>query len=88
MPLVAYSKDFKKQYNALDEAIQKAFDERLGRFMKDPKDPILQDKAAKHDWWGHRYFHVTGNFRAVYKIVDGVSYFVAVGSHPQLFKKY
>jgi len=81
-----FYKKFKKQYKKL-RAIQKKVDERLVLFAKDPFDPILNNHGLAGKYEGCRSINITGNYRAIYELVnDNTAYFIALGTHPTLYK--
>ncbi len=77
-----------KLWAKTDKAIQNAFLEKLKLFAENPKNDLLHDEPLgkrRDNWEGHRSIAVTGNFRAVYKLVEkDLAQFVAIGSHSEL----
>ena len=81
-----FSKKFKKMYLKAPSRIQSEFDERLKVFYGNPNDEILNRHPLQGEWRGHYSINVTGDIRALYKVVDiDVAYFVVIGSHSELY---
>jgi len=81
-----FHKNFRKQYKRLT-AIQKKVDERLVLFAKDPFNPVLNNHGLTGKYKGCRSINITGNFRAVYELIDdNTAYFIALNTHPNLYK--
>lgn len=75
-----------KQYKKLP-AIQKKVDKRLALFAEDPFVPALNNHALAGKYEGYRSINITGNYRAIYELVnDNTAYFIALGTHPNLYK--
>jgi addiction module RelE/StbE family toxin len=80
------TKNFDKQYAKLPPKIKTAFEARLDLFVANPFDSALRNHALKGKYLGFRSIDVTGDFRALYKVEDGVVYiFAFIGSHSQLY---
>jgi len=82
---VKFAKQFKKLYKKSPLAIQRSFDERLAVFLADPNNFILRNHPLKGDLDGSFTINITGDWRAIYKVVDGVIIFIALGTHSQLY---
>ncbi len=80
-----------KKLKKLDVRIRKSFKERILLFTKDPADLRLDNHPLKREWQGYRSIDITSNYRAVYKEIqiggDSVAYFVALGTHDELYRK-
>ena len=64
----------------------------IEEFIKDPDNPQLNNHPLKREWTGFQSINITADFRAIYKVVDfsdgeSVYYFVALGTHEQLYKR-
>jgi len=70
--------------------IRKAFKIRILIFSKDPFNPQLRNHLLRDDWEGCRSIDINADWRAVYKELQEhgvqIAYFVAVGTHKQLYK--
>lgn len=82
--------DFIKLLKKSDVKIRKSFKERIIKFSKNPLDPQLHDHPLKKKWYGHRSIDITADWRAIYKEIkfgeESVAYFVAIGTHKELYK--
>jgi len=87
---VEYDPDFIKRLKKLDVRIRNSFKERILKFSKKPRDPQLNNHQLKKEWQGYRSIDITADWRAIYmEIKDGkenVAYFVAIGTHKELYK--
>lgn len=80
------SRYFDKQFEKLNLKIQRKFFERLNLFLKDHNHPLLKNHSLKGDMVGCRAFSVTGDFRAIYRIIEKDEIkFVDIGTHPQVY---
>jgi len=87
MVRVFKSRQFEKQFAKLPVSVQEAYFERMKLFVAHRQHPLLHDHALTREWIGHRSINVTGNYRAVYwEITDDSLEFVAIGTHPQLYR--
>ena len=82
---VEFHRTFVKQYDRLPVKVQLRFKERLKLFVADNRQEPLRDHPLTGEWLGHRSINVTGDFRAIYKLVDETAVFAAIGSHSQLY---
>jgi len=82
-----FSRTFSKQYDRAPFGVCNAFDTRLRIFLQDKFHPFLNNHALTGEWRGHRSFNVTGDWRAVWQEREGgtIAYFVALGTHSQLY---
>lgn len=83
---VSYSRSFKKNYKKLGLKVRKKFDERLAIFQEYPFHPILNNHSVHYPYDGCRSINITGDIRALYEPKDDMAYFLAVGSHSELYK--
>lgn len=74
-----------------DVRIRNSFKKALETFFKDPSSLELDNHELKRDWKGFRSIDVTSDLRAIYqedkKGDEPVAYFVALGTHNELYKK-
>jgi addiction module RelE/StbE family toxin len=83
---ILFHKQFSKGYKKLPKKIQEQFKVRLKIFTDDIFDPILENHALHGKYFGLRSVNVTGDFRALYSIVDEVSVeFVLIDTHSNLY---
>ena len=84
---VHYHRNFKKQFKRLSKNLQDKFGIRLAVFLSEPYSMELNNHPLAGEWRGHRSIDITGDIRAVYRIENETSLFVAIGSHNQLYSK-
>ena len=80
-----YHKGFRKQYKKFPPKIRERFQQRLLLFVEDPFNPVLGNHQLHGRWDGFRSIDITGDIRAIYEELDDLAYFVAIGSHSQLY---
>lgn len=79
-------RNFEKRYIKLPHGIRKRFKERRDVFTLNPFDPILQNHALQGKYQGYRSISITGDYRAVYKLIDkDTIIFVDLGTHSELY---
>lgn len=84
---LTYHPHFKKQYKKLRPAQKKRLAKALALFKNKPYHPDLYNHPLKGEWKGHRSIAFGGDWRAHYlPKVDDEAYFVAIGTHSQLYK--
>lgn len=82
---VRFSKNFLKQYKKL-RAVQKKIDGRLVLFRRAPHDPALNNHALTGEYKGYRSINITGDFRALYELVDNhTAFFITIDTHSNLY---
>jgi len=75
-----FSRRFKTEYNKLPKEIQKAFDEKLSLFLKNPSHPSLRVKqiqGIKNRWEGL----ITMKYRFTFQFLENELLFRAIGTH-------
>ena len=61
--------------------------ERITLFTKDPLDYALRNHALNTPYKGSYSIDITGDYRAVYHLVDDqTAMFTHIGTHSQLYK--
>lgn len=70
------------QYNL---KLTSKFQERLVKFLANPKDDELKDHKLTGVLEGFRAFSVTGDIRVVYRIIEGTLDLYDIGSHNQVY---
>ena len=81
-----FTRRFRKEYRALPREIQKAFDEKLGLFLKDMHHPSLRVKriqGTKHRWEGS----VTMKYRFTFEFSRDTLIFRTIGTHDNLHQQ-
>ena len=88
---IRYSPGFYQRYKKLDVRVCKSFDEKIKTFLKDPYDLQLDNHVLKKKWAGYRSIDITVDYRAIYEETheeeDIIAYFVALGTHDELYKE-
>jgi addiction module RelE/StbE family toxin len=77
----SFTKDFKKMHLS----VRGKFVERRQLFAANPFHPLLHNHALKGKWTGYRSINVTGDYRAIFYVMDTAYVFVRIGTHPQLY---
>ncbi|MFA6158365.1 MAG: type II toxin-antitoxin system YafQ family toxin [Candidatus Paceibacterota bacterium] len=85
MPSILH-KSFIKRYSRMDKKVQMAFIKRFDAFSKNPFDPTLENHELHAEWSHHRSINVTGDIRAIYRTDGGITIFVAIGTHSELYE--
>ena len=74
-----------------DIRIRKSFKKTIELFCKDPNNPELDNHELQREWQGFRSIDITADLRAIYQEVEEedepTAYFVAFGTHKELYKK-
>ncbi len=87
---VRFTNDFFLQYKKADIRIRSKVDDCLRVFKRNPNDLQLKNHRLKREWVGHRSINITSDWRAIYREVrlagEIIIYFVALGTHRQLYK--
>jgi addiction module RelE/StbE family toxin len=85
---IFFHRTFKKHCQKLPKKTQQRFQERIALFGTDPFDPVLHNHALSGDFKGYRSIDVTGDVRAMYKVLDADTVeFAVIGTHHQLYGK-
>ena len=80
------SKRFGKDFKKLPKSTKKKVIIVLQKFINNPQDQSLNSHSLSGRWNKHFSINVTGDVRAVYVFIeDEIVYFVAVGSHSELY---
>lgn len=76
-----------KQQEKLSRAVQIKLDERIGLFINEPFNSVLNNHELHTPYKDHRSINISGNIRAIYEPKnDGSVLFVRVGTHSELYK--
>lgn len=86
--VIKLHKDFVKQAAKLKPAQKKRLKNALELFQEHPLHPDLYNHSLSGRWKGYRSISFGGDWRAHYEITDNqtVAWFVACGTHSQLYK--
>ena len=81
-------KNFIKMYKRLRPTEQRHFKEQRDQFWIDPYHPTLNNHALRGKYTGYRSINITGDIRAIYKLVDNDTFlFVTIGTHKKLYRE-
>ena len=83
---VDFHNQFRKQYKKLSMKIKDKFNERLIVFKDNPLIPELHNHALHGKYDGCRSINVTGDYRAIYEVLDGGVRFLEIDTHSNLYK--
>ena len=88
---VVYDKLFFDKLKRVDVRIQKSVKGIILLFSKDPNNPQLNNHLLRDEFEGYRSIDITSDWRAIYQEIqtgaEKVAYFIALGTHKQLYKK-
>jgi addiction module RelE/StbE family toxin len=84
-----FDADLYKLYKKANVRIQKAVDQKIALFEKDPFDPQLNNHELHEEYEGLRSIDVTNDYRALYEEVpsgdETIAYFSLLGTHEELY---
>lgn len=84
---VIFHKRFDKMAGKLPSKVKTKMVERITLFSKDPLAYTLRNHALNTPYKGSYSIDITGNYRAVYHLVnDQTAMFTHIGTHSQLYK--
>ena len=66
--------------------VKEKFEAKLRLFREDRYSPTLNNHSLAGEYAGYRSINVTGDWRAIFMEVRETVYFVALGTHSQLYK--
>lgn len=77
---------FDRRYRKLRPAEKQKFKERKDIFLQNPFAPVLHNHSLKGDYKGYRSINITGDLRAVYRMLDSeTAYFITIDTHSNLY---
>lgn len=83
---ISYSKDFLKVVHTLSSVRRTRLKQRIELLIDEPHNSQLHNHKLSGEWSGYRSINITGDLRAVFTLSKSEIYFVALGSHAQLYK--
>lgn len=84
---VTFHKRFDKMAGKLPPKVKTKMVERITLFSKDPLAYVLRNHALNTPYGGSYSIDITGDYRAIYHLVDGhTAMFTHLGTHSQLYK--
>lgn len=88
--IVRFDPDLLAKLKKAKVTVKKSFKTRLAIFSQNPQEPLLNNHPLRKDWAGYRSIDITKDYRAVYtEKIEGretIAYFVALGTHQELYK--
>lgn len=88
---VKYSPSFLATVKKTNVRIRKSLKERIDLFSKDPHNPQLNNHPLRNKFQGFISIDISSDWRAIYEEVligdETVAYFIALGTHKQLYGK-
>lgn len=86
--LIRFTTDFDRQFrDRLTNKQKIQVLDAIDLFIDKPFHESFRNHALKGEWIGYRSISIGGDLRLHFKIIDEqTAYFVAVGSHKQLYK--
>jgi len=84
---IIYSKYFVKRYKKLPQNIQKKFKERLGLFIGDDDNGLLNIHSLRGEFTGKYSFNVNADYRVIYDYNknDEIAVLIDIGTHSELY---
>lgn len=84
---VIFHRNFEKQYRKLRVSERKRVKERLGLFLDDEFNPVLNNHPLRGKYKGYRSINIAGDLRIIYKFQNqDLRVFVSLGTHNLLYK--
>lgn len=84
---VKLHKDFEKQLAKLPKKRRDKVVDTIELFLENPTEPSLRNHTLTAEWAGYNSISAGGDLRLHFKILQSNTvYFVAVGTHSQLYK--
>ncbi len=89
--IIKYDPAFLQALKKANVRIRTQVKERLLLFSKTPYNLQLNNHALQREWQGYRSIDITNDWRAIYEEIqegrETIAYFVALGTHEQLYSK-
>lgn len=84
---IFYSKKFVKSFEKLPIKLQEKVSEKIGLFIQNRFDEVLNNHSLKGKFVGLRSISVTGDLRIIFKEEKGYTIVIMlnIGSHSQLY---
>ena len=84
---IEYSKKFIKEFKKCQINIKTNFKIRLEIFISDQYNSILNNHPLIGELMNYRSININGDWRAIFKEINKgqIIYFVAIGTHSQLY---
>lgn len=89
--IVIYAPAFLAKLKKVNVRIRKSFKGRIGLFLKNPTDPILDNHPLQDEYAGYSSINITSDWRGLYneKYTENgiIAYFSILGTHNDLYGK-
>ena len=82
---IEYSRNFIKTFKRMPEKVKDSFKKRLEIFIDNPYNPILNNHKLNGRLKNYRSINVNASWRAIFQEIGGLIYFVAIGTHSELY---
>ncbi len=84
---IQYSAGFDQQFARLPKTLKRKATDCIELFLDDPKHEALRRHALGEEWAGYYSISADEDLRLHFKLLDDdTAFFVAVGTHSQLYK--
>ncbi|HOI60319.1 MAG TPA: type II toxin-antitoxin system mRNA interferase toxin, RelE/StbE family [Candidatus Pacearchaeota archaeon] len=80
------SKNFKKQYKRLPLRMQEKLKNALLLFAQNEYNQILNNHNLNGKLKDYKSIDITGDYRAIFKVENGIAIFYFLGNHNNLYK--
>lgn len=78
-------RSFLKKFKKLPAKVQDKFEERLDLFLQDPTNQLLNNHSVEKAFPECRSINITGDYRAIYKLLGDTATFISIGTHSELY---
>lgn len=82
---IFYTREFEYQFHKINLKLQNRVLEKIDIFQNNPHHPILKNHPLHGELKGKRSINITGDWRAIYYLVDSDVYFCQLGRHIDLY---
>jgi addiction module RelE/StbE family toxin len=87
---IVYDPNFLEKLKKVDVRVRRSVKERILLFYKNHNDLQLDNHPLRESYLGYRSIDINSDYRAIYKEVqigtEAVAYFVALGTHKELYE--
>lgn len=87
--IIRFDPVFVEKLKKVNVRIRNNFKLQIKIFAVDPDNPQLNNHPLRDEWQGYRSININSDRRAIYaeknEGVDEVAYFIAIGTHDELY---
>ena len=83
--ILEFHNSFEKDYQKLGKKLQRQVQERLKLFLKNINDSQLHNHPLKGKYLDYRSINISGDYRAIFKMLEERCIFVRVDTHSSLY---